>query len=63
MLIELAILQLLIYTPIGHAFFGASPLTAWIFVPLIGGSLVLLAAEEGRKALVRGRDSRCQAGV
>jgi sodium/potassium-transporting ATPase subunit alpha len=58
-IVELIILLLLIYTPIGHAFFGTSPLAAWIFFPLLGGSLALLAADEGRKALVRRRDVRC----
>lgn len=58
-IVELIILQLLIYTPIGHTFFGTSPLAGWIFFPLLAGSLALLAAEEGRKALVRRRDARC----
>jgi sodium/potassium-transporting ATPase subunit alpha len=54
-LFELAILMLLIYTPIGHVFFGTRPLPVWIFGPLLLGSLTLLAVEEGRKMIVRRR--------
>lgn len=54
-LFELAILMLLIYTPVGHVFFGTRPLPVWIFGPLLLGSLTLLAVEEGRKAIVRRR--------
>jgi sodium/potassium-transporting ATPase subunit alpha len=56
-LFEMAILMLLIYTPVGHAFFGTSPLPVWIFGPLLMGALALLAAEEGRKALVRRKEA------
>ena len=58
-IVELVILQMLVYTPIGHTFFGTSPLAAWIFFPLLGGALALLALEEGRKAFVRRRDISC----
>jgi sodium/potassium-transporting ATPase subunit alpha len=46
---ELAMLLLLIYTPLGHDLFGTSSLPLWIFAPLSLGAVVLLAAEEGRK--------------
>jgi sodium/potassium-transporting ATPase subunit alpha len=58
-LFELAILILLIYTPIGHVFFGTRPLPVWIFGPLFVGSLALLAVEEGRKVLMERRTARC----
>ena len=54
-LFEVAILMLLIYTPIGHVFFGTRSLPLWIFGPLLLGSLTLLAVEEGRKFIVRRR--------
>ena len=57
--LRLIILVLLIYTPIGHTFFGTSPLGPWIFLPSVGGAVAFLAAEEGRKALVRRRYVRC----
>jgi sodium/potassium-transporting ATPase subunit alpha len=59
-LFELAILMLLIYTPIGHVFFGTRPLPLWIFVPLIVGSLTLLAVEEGRKVIMGRRTATCR---
>jgi sodium/potassium-transporting ATPase subunit alpha len=48
---ELTMLLLLIYTPLGHRLFGTSGLPLWIFGPLALGALVLLAAEETRKAI------------
>ncbi len=50
-LMELTILVLIAYTPIGNQVFGASPLPLWIYAPLVLGALMLLAAEETRKAL------------
>ena len=52
-LIELIILSLIAYTPIGNEIFGTSPLPLWIFGPLMLGALALLLAEEGRKITVR----------
>ena len=49
---ELVVLALIIYTPLGNAIFGTSPLPAWIFGPLALGALVLLFAEEARKIIV-----------
>ncbi|NGZ95546.1 MAG: ATPase, partial [Nitrospira sp. WS110] len=56
---ELSILMLITYTPVGNEIFGTSPLPLWIYAPLVLGALMLLAAEEIRKALAnRLRQSR-----
>ncbi|OQW32818.1 MAG: ATPase [Nitrospira sp. SG-bin1] len=49
---ELAILTLITYTPVGNDLFGTSPLPLWIYGPLILGALLLLMAEEIRKAFM-----------
>lgn len=49
---ELTILALITYTPIGNEIFGTSPLPLWFFGPLVLGALTLLLAEEGRKFLI-----------
>jgi sodium/potassium-transporting ATPase subunit alpha len=49
--IELAILTLIAYTPIGNDIFGTAALPLWIFGPLAFGALILLVAEEARKVL------------
>jgi sodium/potassium-transporting ATPase subunit alpha len=49
---ELTMLMLLIYTPLGHRLFGTSGLPPWIFGPLALGALVLVLAEDIRKAVV-----------
>ncbi len=49
---ELTLLALIVYTPLGNAIFGTSPLPVWIFGPLALGALVLLFAEETRKIIV-----------
>ena len=54
-LTELTIVALITYTPIGNQIFGASPLPLWIYAPLVLGALLLLAAEEIRKALANRR--------
>ncbi|MEW6544701.1 MAG: cation-transporting P-type ATPase [Nitrospirota bacterium] len=51
--VELALLALIVYTPIGNAIFGTGPLPAWVWPPLMLGSACLLLAEEIRKVLVR----------
>lgn len=58
-LVELVVLVLITYTPIGNEIFGTSPLPHWIFGPLVLGALALLLAEEGRKIVV----SRRQRGI
>jgi sodium/potassium-transporting ATPase subunit alpha len=49
---ELVILALIMYTPTGNDIFGTRPLPLWIFVPLAAGAVLLLAADEVRKAIV-----------
>jgi sodium/potassium-transporting ATPase subunit alpha len=50
-LTELTIVAFITYTPIGNQIFGTSPVPLWIYAPLVLGALMLLAAEETRKAL------------
>lgn len=50
--IELLLLALITYTPIGNDIFRTSPLPVWIFGPLALGALTLLFADEGRKMFV-----------
>ena len=50
-LTELTIVVFITYTPIGNQIFGTSPVPLWIYAPLVLGALMLLAAEETRKAL------------
>jgi sodium/potassium-transporting ATPase subunit alpha len=50
--IELTLLLMISYTPVGNNVFGTSPLPLWIFGPLIFGALGLLAFEEIRKLIV-----------
>jgi calcium-translocating P-type ATPase len=55
---ELLLLLLIVYTPWGNALFGTAPLDneIWLFIVPFGLGMLLL--EEGRKALVRGRDNQ-----
>jgi sodium/potassium-transporting ATPase subunit alpha len=50
--IELLLLLLIVYTPLGNTLFGTAPFPVWIFGPLALGALVLLFAEEGRKMVM-----------
>ncbi len=59
--IELTILLLISYTPIGNEIFGTSPLPLWIFGPLVLGALALLLMEEGRKLVANRRHGRVKA--
>ena len=52
--VELILLALIIYTPLGQLIFGTGPLPAWVWPPMILGAVGLLLAEEVRK-LVAGR--------
>jgi sodium/potassium-transporting ATPase subunit alpha len=47
--VELALLLLLVYTPLGHLILGTESLPAWAWGPLILGAAGLLLAEELRK--------------
>ena len=51
--VELILLALLVYTPFGNMILGTSPLPAWVWGPLVLGSVGLLLAEEARKLVVR----------
>jgi len=51
--VELLLLLLIVYTPLGNTLFGTDPLPLWLFGPLVLGALVLLLAEEGRKMIAR----------
>ncbi len=50
---EVALLALIVYTPLGNRVLGTMPLPWWAWLPLIAGAIGLLAAEELRKLLVR----------
>ena len=49
--LEIILLAIITYTPMGNAIFGTSSLPLWIFGPLAFGALLLLAFEEMRKLL------------
>ncbi|MEW5744381.1 MAG: cation-transporting P-type ATPase [Nitrospirota bacterium] len=51
--LEIAITVFIIYTPWGNALFGTAPLGPHVWLTLLPFSVLLLAAEEGRKLLVR----------
>ncbi|MFZ5512080.1 MAG: cation-translocating P-type ATPase [Pseudomonadota bacterium] len=53
--VELALLGWIVYTPSGNWLFGTAPLRfdAWLY--MVPGALLLLLAEEGRKALLARR--------
>lgn len=52
--VEMTLLILATYSPVGHWVLGTASLPAWIFVPLIVGAIGLLLADELHK-LVGGR--------
>ena len=53
--VELTLVLVLVYTPLGNLVLGTEPLPAWIWAPLIMGAAGLLLAEELRKILAAGR--------
>ena len=61
--IELTLLAVITYTPIGHEIFGTSSVPAWIFGPLALGALMLLLAEEARKIIVNRLHPRQHCGI
>ncbi len=61
--IELTLLAVITYTPIGHDIFGTSPVPAWIFGPLALGALMLLLAEEARKIIANRLHPRQHNGI
>jgi sodium/potassium-transporting ATPase subunit alpha len=50
--VELTLLALIIYTPLGQLIFGTGSLPAWVWPPMILGAAGLLLAEEVRKLVV-----------
>lgn len=50
---ELVLAALIIYTPLGNAIFGCSPISAGVWLLLIPFALLLLVADEIRKYVVR----------
>jgi len=51
--VELGLLLAIVYTPWGHALFGTAPLSADVWLMAVPFALLLLAAEELRKMVVR----------
>jgi len=54
--VALAIIVAIAYWPPAQTFFDTAPIPAWGWVLVVGGSVVLLATDEGRKAIVRRRN-------
>jgi magnesium-transporting ATPase (P-type) len=57
-LAELALILLIVYTPVGHLLFGTAPLAPWVWGAALAGALIMFALEEARKAVMRARESR-----
>ncbi len=55
LVLELAILLLIIYTPLGNLLFGTAPVAAWIWVLVIPLAVLMGTLEEIRKAWLRKR--------
>jgi sodium/potassium-transporting ATPase subunit alpha len=53
--VEIALLLLITYTPLGNAILGSGPLPGWVWPPLLIGAGGILLAEELRKWIVRRR--------
>jgi sodium/potassium-transporting ATPase subunit alpha len=51
--VELALLALIVYTPVGNLILGTGPLPLWAWPPLVLGAAGLLFAEEVRKVMIR----------
>jgi sodium/potassium-transporting ATPase subunit alpha len=60
--VELALLALIVYTPLGNLIFGTAPLPLWAWGPLVLGAVGLLFADEIRK-LVLGKAGRSPLGL
>jgi calcium-translocating P-type ATPase len=56
MLAEVAIILLIVYAPLGNAFFGTAPLPAELWLPPVPFAIGMLVLEEARKLIVRRRD-------
>jgi magnesium-transporting ATPase (P-type) len=51
--VELVTILFVVYTPLGNALFGTSPLPLWAWLIAVPVAIAMFAAEEGRKWLVR----------
>ncbi len=51
--VELTLLAVIVYTPLGNLILGTAPLPGWVWAPLIIGAVGLLLAEEVRKVIAR----------
>lgn len=56
--LELALLATITYSPLANTVFGTSPLPLWIFGPLVAGALFLYFSEEVRKRIAARLRSR-----
>ncbi|TAJ31548.1 MAG: cation-transporting P-type ATPase, partial [Nitrospirae bacterium] len=54
--VELSLLAVIVYTPLGNFILGTATLPAWVWAPLIFGAVGLLLAEEVRKAMMKKLD-------
>lgn len=51
--VEIALILVIVYTPIGHAVLGTAPLPLAVWLFMIPFALLMLLAEELRKLIVR----------
>jgi sodium/potassium-transporting ATPase subunit alpha len=56
--VELALLALIVYTPLGNLVFGTEPLPLWAWGPLLLGAIGLLFADEIRKIAMERRSPK-----
>jgi len=55
---EVAVVLVLLYVPPLQHLFGTRPISGWVWLFMLSGPVVILFAEEGRKAIVRGFSAR-----
>jgi sodium/potassium-transporting ATPase subunit alpha len=51
--VELTLLVLIVYAPLGNMILGTEPLPGWVWLPLIVGAVGLLLADEARKLIAK----------
>ena len=61
MAVELTLLFIMTYSPLGHLILGTASIPAWIYGPLVLGAIGLLLADGFKKSL-SGRMRTRQAG-
>ena len=57
-LVELALILLIVYTPPGHLLFGTAPIAPWVWGAALVGALIMFGVEEARKGAVRAWEFR-----